>query len=79
MEITHLEKVRIVFAGISAGDTGKATQYIDRERFVQHNPYAADGVEGLEAFIRQAPRDQLRLNVVRALQDGPYVFTQAIG
>lgn len=35
-------------------------------------PYAADGVEGLTHFIRQSPRDQLQLAVVRAFQDGPY-------
>ena len=46
---------------------------------MQHNPYAAAGVEGLTHFINQAPRDQLQLNVVRAFQDGPYVVTQAKG
>ncbi len=56
-----------------------ATQYIDPKRFVQHNPDAANGVEGLSDFIRQSPRDQLLLTVVRAIQDGPYVVTQAIG
>ena len=74
-----LEKVRIIFAGISAGDVELATKYIDKERFLQHNPYAADGVEGLANFIRQAPREQLRLHVVRALEDGDYVVTQARG
>ena len=34
---------------------------------------------GLTEFIRQTPRDQLELNVVRAIQDGPYVVTQARG
>jgi predicted SnoaL-like aldol condensation-catalyzing enzyme len=56
-----------------------ATQHIDHKRFVQHNPYATDGVEGLTQFIKQSPRDQLQLTVVRAFQDGPYVVTQAKG
>ena len=77
--MTDIEKVHAIFAGISAGDVDLATQYIDPRRFVQHNPYAADGVEGLSDFIRQSPRDQLHLTVVRALQDGPYVVTQATG
>jgi predicted SnoaL-like aldol condensation-catalyzing enzyme len=76
---SNIERVLTVFAGISAGDVGTTTQYIDHGRFVQHNPYAATGVEGLMQFIRQSPRDQLQLTVVRAFQDGPYVVTQAKG
>ncbi len=79
MAMTDIEKVRTVFAGISAGDVDLATRYIDQKRFIQHNPYAADGVEGLTQFIRQSPRDELQLTVVRAFQDGPYVVTQAKG
>ena len=77
MATSNLERVLTVFAGISAGDAGAATQYIDHGRFVQHNPYVADGVEGLMQFIRQSACDQLQLTVVRAFQDGPYVVTQA--
>ena len=79
MAKSEVEKVFAVFAGISAGDADLATQYIDHQRFVQHNPYAAAGVEGLRQFISQAPRDQLQLSVVRIFQDGPYVVTQARG
>jgi predicted SnoaL-like aldol condensation-catalyzing enzyme len=79
MPKTEVEKVLTVFAGISAGDADLATKYIDHERFVQHNPHAADGVEGLTHFISQSPRDQLQLTVARAFQDGPYVVTQAKG
>ena len=77
--MTDLEKAQAIFAGISAGDVDLATQYIDHRRFVQHNPYAADGVDGLTEFIRQSPLEQLHLTVVRAIQDGPYVVTQATG
>ena len=79
MAKTDIEKVSAIFQGISAGDVELATQYIDHKRFVQHNPYATDGVEGLTQFISQSPRDQLQLTVVRAFQDGPYVVTQAEG
>src|ERR1700678_1643797 len=79
MAKTDIEKVLTIFHGISAGDVDVATQHIDRKRFVQHNPYATDDVEGLTQFINQSPRDQLQLTVVRAFQDGPYVLTQAEG
>ena len=79
MAKTDIEKVLTIFHGISAGDVALATQYIDHKRFVQHNPYAPDGVEGLTQFISQSPHDQLQLTVVRAFQDGPYIVTQAKG
>ena len=79
MARNDIEKVLTIFHGISAGDVDLATQHIDHKRFVQHNPYATDGVEGLTQFINQSPRDQLQLTVVRAFQDGPYVVTQAKG
>ena len=79
MAKTDIEKVLTIFHGISAGDVDLATQHIDHKRFVQHNPYATDGVEGLAQFISQSPRDQLQLTVIRAFQDGPYVVTQAKG
>ena len=79
MAKTDIEKVLTIFHGISAGDVALATQHIDHKRFVQHNPYARDGVEGLTQFINQSPRDQLQLTVVRAFQDGPCVVTHAKG
>jgi predicted SnoaL-like aldol condensation-catalyzing enzyme len=79
MFTSEIEKVLTIFHGISAGDVDLATQHIDHKRFVQHNPYATDGVEGLTQFIHQSPRDQLQLAVIRAFQDGPHVITQAKG
>lgn len=79
MTRSDVERVSNVFEGISAGDVSLATRYIDPERFVQHNPYAANGVEGLTRFIAQSSRDQLQLTMVRAIQDGCYVITQAKG
>src|ERR1700679_2014257 len=79
MAKTDIEKVLTIFRGVSVGDVDLATQYIDHKRFVQHNPYATDGVEVLTQFINQSPRDQVQLTVVRAFQDGPYVVTQGKG
>ena len=79
MDHSYLERVSTIFAGMSVGDVELATKYIEPKRFVEHNPYVADGVEGLTNFINQSPRDQLRLEVIRAIQDGPYVMTQAKG
>ena len=75
----NVNKVLAVFRGISAGDVELATECIDHERFLQHNPHAAEGVQGLIHFIQLAPRDQLHVTVARTLEDGEYVVTQARG
>ena len=74
--MTNTEKVEALFAGINAGDVEGATQYIDPVRFVQHNPLAANGVQGIEELIHESSGDQLQWDVVRTLHDGPYVVTQ---
>ncbi len=76
--MTQLDMVKATFAGISAGDVARATRHIGAH-FVQHNPYAADGVEGLARFVRAAPREELQLEVVRAIEDGAYVVTHSTG
>ena len=77
--MTNIDKVQATFQGISAGDPELATSYINPERFLQHNPRAADGVEGLKQYIGHVSRETLSLTVVRAFEDGPYVVTQAKG
>ena len=79
MAISEVDKVLAVFQGISDKDVSLATRYLDKNRFLQHNPRAANGVDGLRQFIERFPREQLHIAVVRAYQDGPYVVTQAKG
>ena len=79
MEKTNLEKVLAVLEGISTGDVDLATRYISPGRFVQHNPRASDGIDGLKHFISSSSREDLQLSVVRAFEDGPYVLTQGKG
>ena len=75
----ELEKVLAVFKGISDKDADLATRYLDPDRFLQHNPRAADGVDGLRQFISRFSREELHITVVRAFEDGPCVVTQAKG
>ena len=77
--MTDIEKVITVFQGIDARDADLATKYINPDKYIQHNPHAADGVDGLREYIKQFPPENHHLKVVRAFQDGPYVFTQEEG
>lgn len=78
MATTNSEKVLTVFQGIANRDLDLATKYLHPEKYTEHNPQAADGVAGFQAYIQQlSPQDHL--NVVRVFEDGSYVFTQEDG
>ena len=79
MAKSDIEKVLTVFQGIGERDADLATKYMNPKKYRQHNPHAADGVDGLREYISQFPRENHHLQVVRAFQDGPYVFTQEEG
>ena len=74
-----IEKALTVFQGISIRDFVLATKYLDPKRYVEHNPHARDGVEGVKQYVDQIATNSPELKVIRAYQDGSYVFTQAEG
>jgi predicted SnoaL-like aldol condensation-catalyzing enzyme len=79
MPTSDIEKALTVFRGIASRDPELTTKYMNPGKYIQHNPHAADGVEGLKRYVSQFPRENHHLKVVRAFQDGPYVFTQEEG
>ncbi|MBV9653805.1 MAG: hypothetical protein JOZ42_04490 [Acetobacteraceae bacterium] len=79
MNPTEVEKALAVIQGIAARDAARAIENLDVTRYVEHAPYVADGVAGLRAHIGGLPQENHRLEVVRALQDGPFVVVQAHG
>jgi predicted SnoaL-like aldol condensation-catalyzing enzyme len=48
---------------------------IDPDRYIQHNLGVADGLAGFGALMSQLPPGSARVNVVRAFEDGEFVFT----
>jgi predicted SnoaL-like aldol condensation-catalyzing enzyme len=79
MATSDIEKVLTVFQGVEAGDAELATKYLNPHKYIEHNPSLGDGVEGFREYIRLLSREDHRLKVVRAFQDGNYVFTQEDG
>ena len=79
MSTTDIEKVVSALRGFATRDAELTTRHVHPSKFIQHNPFVADGVEGLKDEISQLPRENHHLEVVRAFQDGPYVVTQAEG
>jgi len=78
MATSEIEKVLTMFRGIASRDPDLATRWINPVRYTQHDPHAADGVEGLRKHIGRFPEEN-HLKVVRIFQDGRYVFTHVEG
>ncbi len=78
MARSDIEKVLAVLEGIGARDADLAARDINPEKYVQHNPREADGVEGLREYISQLLRED-HYKATRAFQDGSYVFAQGEG
>ena len=74
----NIEKALTMFQGISDRDSTLAIQYLNPDSFVNHNSRAYDGLQGVQGFISHLP-PQSSAKVVRAFQDGPYVFTHSEG
>jgi predicted SnoaL-like aldol condensation-catalyzing enzyme len=79
MAMSDIEKVITVFQGIGAGHAELATKYLNPDKYIEHNPRSADGVDGFKEYIRLLKKEDHRLKVVRASQDGNYVFAQEDG
>ncbi len=72
-EKSNRVKVVELLNSIENGDTAPAA-YINPEKYIQHNLAAADGMAGFGAVL-QALDGTGKVNVVRAFEDGDYVFT----
>jgi predicted SnoaL-like aldol condensation-catalyzing enzyme len=76
---TDIEKILTVFRGIGEKDANLATQSMHPAKYRRHNPRAADGIQGMKAWVAQHLQENSSLSMIRAFQDGPYVFTQTKG
>ncbi len=77
--MTNIDKVRAIFDGIAAGDAAAATRQLDPKRYVEHDPQVGDGVAGVERYVEAFARGDHRLDLVRIIEDGDHVVTQADG
>ena len=75
--MSDIEKALAYFQGISRRDSALATRYFDPARYIEHNPYAGDGVDGVRQYVDRIAADNPELKVIRAYRDESYVVTQA--
>ncbi|SHI59687.1 nuclear transport factor 2 family protein [Aquimarina spongiae] len=77
MELTNKEKVVALLNSFNTGDKTPIS-YINSQKYIQHNLSVGDGLAGFGEIMQHAPPQGFKANVVRAFQDGDYVFTHTI-
>lgn len=73
MELTNKEKAVALLNSFNTGDQ-TSISYINAEKYIQHNLAVGDGLEGFGEVMQNAPEGGFKADVVRAFQDGDYVF-----
>lgn len=77
MEVSNKEKAVAVLSSLETGDQ-TAIGYINPEKYIQHNLAVGDGLAGFGEVMKHAPEGGFKAKVVRAFEDGDYVFTHTI-
>ena len=73
MSLSNKEKGVALLTSIETGDPTPVS-YINPDKYIQHNLMAGDGLEGFGEVMKQLPEGSAKARVVRAFQDGDYVF-----
>lgn len=67
------ELIRKLLKGIETGDP-EAAAVVSEEQYIQHNPQTAEGGPGLAVLFARLAKSNPRVNIVRAFEDGDFVF-----
>jgi len=70
---TRKDRIRALLKGIETGDPAAVT-VVNQAKYIQHNPQTHEGSEGLAALFKRLSKTSPRVNIVRAYEDGDYVF-----
>ncbi|APD06846.1 hypothetical protein UJ101_01327 [Flavobacteriaceae bacterium UJ101] len=74
MSLSNKEKAVALLESLENGDS-TPVGYINPEKYIQHNLAVADGLAGFGAVIQNAPEGGFKAKVIRAFEDGDFVFT----
>ncbi|MEM7102756.1 MAG: nuclear transport factor 2 family protein [Bacteroidota bacterium] len=74
MELSKKEKVVALLESLETG-APEPVGYINPDKYIQHNLAVEDGLEGFGKVIANAPEGGFKAKVVRAFEDGDFVFT----
>jgi len=67
------DQIRALLKSIETGDPGSVA-VVNEAKYIQHNPQTHEGGEGLVALFQRLSKTSPRVNIVRAFEDGDFVF-----
>ena len=67
------DQIRALLKSIETGDPGPVA-VVNEAKYIQHNPQTHEGSEGLAALFQRLSKTGPKVNVVRAFEDGDFVF-----
>lgn len=73
MATSNKDKIRALLKSIKTDDPGPVA-VANEAKYVQHKPQTESGSEGLAALFKRLSATNPRVNVVRAFEDGDFVF-----
>jgi predicted SnoaL-like aldol condensation-catalyzing enzyme len=73
MPTNYKPQVTELLKSIETGDS-KPVGYINAGKYIQHNLAVGDGLAGFGAVLQALPKGSAKVNTVRVMQDGPFVF-----
>ena len=76
MSISNKEKAVALLSSLGT-DNQEPIGYINPNKYIQHNLSAPDGLAGFAELLQSLPPGSVSAKVVRAFEDGDYVFTHS--
>ncbi len=73
IRISNKQRICAMLKSIETGDT-EAVEVVNEAKYIQHNPETHEGSEGLAALFKRLSKTSPRVNIVRAFEDGNFVF-----
>jgi predicted SnoaL-like aldol condensation-catalyzing enzyme len=73
MALSKKDQIRALLKSIETGDPSPIS-VVNEEKYIQHNPQTHEGSEGLAALFKRLSETSPRVNIVRAFEDGNFVF-----
>jgi predicted SnoaL-like aldol condensation-catalyzing enzyme len=73
MSASRRDLIRALLKAIETGDPA-AVAVVNQAKYIQHNPQTYEGSEGLAALFKRLSKTNPRVNIVRAFEDGDFVF-----
>lgn len=75
--VSNIDKAKAVLNSLATGDTKPIISYASKHGYIQHNLAFADGRQTMLNALPALKASKTTVKVVRAFQDGNYVFLQS--